>query len=60
MSDEEDDEGVFKKKTPKDRNREIADLIIKLDQQHEEKIASEDRRPLRVTRVISESPIKHN
>jgi len=44
MSEEEDGDGGFKKKTPKDRAQE--------------KLAREDRRTVRVNRVISESPRK--
>jgi len=58
MSEEEDGDGGFKKKTPKDRARDVADLIVKLDRRHEEKLAREDRRTVRVNRVISESPRK--
>ena len=54
MSDEEDGDGGFKEKTPKDRARDVADLIAALDQRHEEKLSREDRRTVRVNRPRKE------
>ena len=58
MSDEEDTDqsGIFKRKTPKDRKKEVADLIKKLDQRHKEKEEKEERPIMKVKRVLSDSP----
>jgi len=60
MSDEEDTDqnGVFKRKTPKDRKKEVADLIKKLDRRHKEKEEKEERPLMKVKRVLSDSPLK--
>lgn len=62
MSDEEDagDEngGAFKLKTPLDRSENVALLIKTLDQRHEDRIRAEQRRVMKVPRVVSNSPRK--
>ena len=58
MSDEEDGDEVFKRKTPTERTPDVRELIEKLDQRHAEKLQKSDRRVLKVKRVNSDSPRK--
>lgn len=54
----EENGGAFELKTPLDRSEDVALLIKALDQRHEEKIRADQRRVMKVPRVISDSPRK--
>ena len=58
MSDEEDRDNGFKVKTPSERPDQISDLIVLLDQRHNEKLEKEERRIPKVKRIASNSPRK--
>ena len=58
MSDEEDGDDGFKVKTPSERPDQISDLIVLLDQRHNEKLEKEERRIPKVKRTASNSPRK--